>query len=67
MTDAAKLYVTEVILSYGQLLALATAQAYEGRLVVFTGYGDALPAKRLTALGVGEIFLKASIDFERLL
>jgi two-component system, OmpR family, alkaline phosphatase synthesis response regulator PhoP len=37
------------------------------RVVVFTGCGDALPAARLAELGVGEVFLKASTDFQRLL
>ena len=37
------------------------------RVVVFTGQGDGLPAARLAELGVGEVFLKASVDFRRLL
>jgi two-component system alkaline phosphatase synthesis response regulator PhoP len=37
------------------------------RVIVFSGYGDGLPARRLTELGVGEIFLKGSIDFTQLL
>ena len=37
------------------------------RVVVFTGYGDALPAATLASLGVGEELLKASTDFNRLL
>ena len=37
------------------------------RVVVFTGCGDGLPTARLAELGVGEVFLKASTDFNRLL
>jgi len=37
------------------------------RVVVFSGCRDGLPAARLAALGVGEIFLKGSVDFSRLL
>jgi CheY-like chemotaxis protein len=37
------------------------------RVVVFTGYGDSLPAGHLAELGVGEVLLKASVDFSRLL
>jgi CheY-like chemotaxis protein len=37
------------------------------RVIVFTGSADALPAARLAELGVGEVFLKASTDFQRLL
>lgn len=37
------------------------------RVVVFTGCGDGLPAAKLAELGVGEVFFKASADFNRLL
>ena len=37
------------------------------RVIVFTGCSEALPAARLAELGVGEVFLKASTDFQRLL
>lgn len=37
------------------------------RVIVFTGYGDALPARRLTDLGVAEVFLKSATDFGQLL
>jgi CheY-like chemotaxis protein len=37
------------------------------RVVVLSGCGDGLPAGRLAELGVGEIFLKGSVDFCRLL
>ena len=37
------------------------------RVVVFTGYGDGLPAGHLAQLGVGEVLLKASTDFGRVL
>ena len=37
------------------------------RVVVFTGCGDSLPAGSLAELGVGEILLKASADFGRVL
>ena len=37
------------------------------RVVVFSGYGDGLPARRLTELGVGQVFLKGSTDFKQLL
>ena len=37
------------------------------RVVVFTGNSDALPARRLAELGVGEVFLKGSVDYQRLL
>ena len=37
------------------------------RVIVFSGHGDGLPARRLAELGVGEVFLKGSTDFARLL
>jgi CheY-like chemotaxis protein len=37
------------------------------RVIVFTGYGDGLNARRLAELGVEEVFLKASINYNRLI
>ena len=37
------------------------------RVVVLSGWGDGLPSRRLTELGVGEVFLKGSVDLSRLL
>jgi CheY-like chemotaxis protein len=37
------------------------------RVVVLSGCGDGLPAGQLAGLGVGEVFLKGSVDFRRLL
>jgi CheY-like chemotaxis protein len=37
------------------------------RVVVLSGYGDGLPARRLAELGVGEVFLKGSVNFSQLL
>ena len=50
------------------LEAMRCNAAWRGvRVVVFTGHGDALPAATLASLGVGEVLLKASTDFNRLL
>ena len=50
------------------LEAMRCNAAWRGvRVIVFTGYGDGLPAAQLASLGVGEVFLKASTDFNRLL
>jgi len=50
------------------LEAMRCNPAWQGtRVVVFTGCGDALPAGQLAELGVVEVLLKASVDFERLL
>jgi len=43
------------------------AERKDLRVVVLSGYGDGLPARRLAELGVGEVFLKGSVDFSRLL
>jgi CheY-like chemotaxis protein len=37
------------------------------RVIVFTGYADGLNARRLAELGVEEVFLKASINYGRLI
>lgn len=37
------------------------------RVIVLSGQGDGLPARRLSQLGVGEVFLKGSTDFSLLL
>jgi CheY-like chemotaxis protein len=37
------------------------------RVIVLTGYGHWLDARRLAQLGVGEIFLKGSFEYGRLL
>jgi CheY-like chemotaxis protein len=37
------------------------------RVIVFTGYGDGLNARPLAELGVEEVFLKASINYGRLI
>jgi CheY-like chemotaxis protein len=50
------------------LSALRSNAAWKDvRVVVFTGCGDSLPAGQLAELGVGEVLLKASADFDRLL
>jgi CheY-like chemotaxis protein len=50
------------------LEAMRSDPAWKGiRVVVLSGYGDGLPARRLAELGVGELFLKGSVDFCRLL
>src|SRR5437763_489791 len=50
------------------LEAIRSNPAWKGiHVVVLSGYGDGLPARRLAELGVGEVFLKGSVDFSQLL